>query len=651
MPGAKPVDKAEPTEEAKPVEAAGAKSVDESSLDASNALPFWQGMAAASIPTKDKLHNCFLQAIERIPIGKWLMDLGCGDGKVTASLAQQFSNLNILGIDVNAEAVANARAQVGASDDTDLGSRLVFECGDLLDRSSLDSLTPWPSTESGYSPFCAVILLQLVISVVGGPEQRRTLLRNAWAKLASGGKLLLSASGASDDINAEYAELYKKDATLTGEARTYFSRAADGTVLYPTHHFTEEELVALLEEEGFSIAEFLREREASSRRPDQAAWFLYVVAIKKEDDQYSEEVEEDEEAEEEEEAPPCLIQLSGHEGAVLRCASTMDGARILTAAQDGTARIWDAESGKELACLVGHKGAVLNVAAFPNGKRIVTVGEDHTGRIWDPVSGSELARLTGHNGPVGVCCPFPDSRRVMTAGADGTGRVWNGETGAELIRLKGHAARVGDAVILPGMNPKVLTASDDASAIYWDPMSGKEMQKLKGHSAEVVSCAAFADGIRCVTASRDGSACIWEFAKGEAMYWLQGHRDYVISCAVFKREADIVLTTSSDGTGRLWDAKTGDEKFVLQVKGQAMVLDPPGVVDCASLMDVGVAVTVGADGKVRAWDIQSGQKFASLEQAHVLFTSALSAGSMATVGLDGWAAIWKLPKTTSKRPR
>merc|ERR1712224_243735 len=135
------------------------------------------------------------------------------------------------------------------------------------------------------------------------------------------------------------------------------------------------------------------------------------------------------------------------------------------------------------------------------------------------------------------------------------------------------------------------------------------------------------------------------------MYWLQGHRDYVISCAVFRREAELVLTTSSDGTGRLWDAKTGDEKFVLQVKGQNMMLDPPAVVDCTSLADVGIAVTVGDDGKVRAWDIQTGHKVASFEQKQVLFVSELSAGSVATVGLDGWAAIWQLPKTTSKKSR
>merc|ERR1712194_990339 len=80
------------------------------------------------------------------------------------------------------------------------------------------------------------------------------------------------------DINAQYAELYKADEPLTGESRTYFSRSAEGDVLYPTHHFTEEELNYLFTGEGLDVVKLIKDREASSRRPDQAAWFLYAVA-------------------------------------------------------------------------------------------------------------------------------------------------------------------------------------------------------------------------------------------------------------------------------------------------------------------------------------------------------------------------------------
>ena len=36
-----------------------------------------------------------------------------------------------------------------------------------------------------------------------------------------------------------------------------------------------------------------------------------------------------------------------------------DGARVLTASDDKTARLWEAASGKELAVLRGHEGGVM----------------------------------------------------------------------------------------------------------------------------------------------------------------------------------------------------------------------------------------------------------------------------------------------------
>jgi len=99
--------------------------------------------------------------------------------------------------------------------------------------------------------------------------------RPAQACLAPDGWLFLSASGVSDAINPGYAKLYAKDFPDTCELHTYFSRSVDGRVLYATHHFTSDELASLLERQGFSSITVTTELEASSRRPDEAAYFLY----------------------------------------------------------------------------------------------------------------------------------------------------------------------------------------------------------------------------------------------------------------------------------------------------------------------------------------------------------------------------------------
>ena len=87
----------------------------------------------------------------------------------------------------------------------------------------------------------------------------------------------------------------------------------------------------------------------------------------------------------------------------------------MTASDDSTARIWDAESGKEIAVLKGHDGAVRSAAFSGDGKRVVTASADKTARIWDAESGKEIAVLKGHDGSVQSAAFSGDGKRVVTA--------------------------------------------------------------------------------------------------------------------------------------------------------------------------------------------------------------------------------------------
>ena len=74
---------------------------------------------------------------------------------------------------------------------------------------------------------------------------------------------------------------------------------------------------------------------------------------------------------------------------MLRAAFSLDGKRVVTASADKTARLWNAETGTEIAVLKAHEGTVWSVAFSPDGKRVVTASADETARLWD-VSRSEV---------------------------------------------------------------------------------------------------------------------------------------------------------------------------------------------------------------------------------------------------------------------
>jgi WD40 repeat protein len=62
-----------------------------------------------------------------------------------------------------------------------------------------------------------------------------------------------------------------------------------------------------------------------------------------------------------------ITSLRGHAGWVTTAAFSPDGARIVTASDDHTARVWDAATGQEGTSLPGHAGSVTS-AAFPSGR-------------------------------------------------------------------------------------------------------------------------------------------------------------------------------------------------------------------------------------------------------------------------------------------
>src|SRR5664279_1778676 len=68
------------------------------------------------------------------------------------------------------------------------------------------------------------------------------------------------------------------------------------------------------------------------------------------------------------------------------------------------------ESEALIRTLTGHTDNVNSCAFSPDGRRIVSASRDNTLKIWDAESGAELATLTGHN-----CAFSPDGRRIVSA--------------------------------------------------------------------------------------------------------------------------------------------------------------------------------------------------------------------------------------------
>jgi len=132
-----------------------------------------------------------------------------------------------------------------------------------------------------------------------------------------------------------------------------------------------------------------------------------------------------------------------------------------------TARIWDVETGKEIAVLHGHGSRVCCAAFSPDGARVITASWDETARLWDAATGGAIAVLRGHGGVVYGATFSPDGARVVTASEDKTARFWDAATGKAIAVLRGHKDLVWSATFSPD-SARVITASNDKTARLWD---------------------------------------------------------------------------------------------------------------------------------------------------------------------------------------
>jgi WD40 repeat protein len=334
--------------------------------------------------------------------------------------------------------------------------------------------------------------------------------------------------------------------------------------------------------------------------------------------------------------------LDGHGGIVWSAAFSPDSARIVTASDDGKARMWDAQTGALRATLEGHGGKIWSATFSPDGKWIVTASEDKTARIWDATTGAELANFPGHGGPVYAAAFSPDGARVVTASDDKLVRVWDAkrdrnpdaEPAKPLMTLKGH----GDTVYAAAFSPhggRIVTSSADKTARIWDARSGEPLLelKLKENGNEVRDAAFSPDGDRVVTASFDDVARIWDARTGAVLVELKGHDD-VVNTAAFSPDGRRVITASDDNTSRIWDTGavlrelTGHQGYVYSA---------------AFSRDGARIVTASRDATAGIWDAATGAFVRRLEGHRGGVTSAAfdrAGDRVLTTSEDGTARIW-----------
>jgi WD40 repeat protein len=151
---------------------------------------------------------------------------------------------------------------------------------------------------------------------------------------------------------------------------------------------------------------------------------------------------------------------------------------VVTASLDGTARVWDAATGKAISEPMKH-GPVSSAQFGADGQRVLTASLDGTARAWDAATGKAISEPMKHDGPVSSAQFSADGQRVVTASFDKTARVWDIPTItrkdsaddvnllADLTEATGGLAlqAFGQTEILAALTPDQVKATRDKIAV------------------------------------------------------------------------------------------------------------------------------------------------------------------------------------------
>ncbi len=157
--------------------------------------------------------------------------------------------------------------------------------------------------------------------------------------------------------------------------------------------------------------------------------------------------------------------LLGHTSTIKSVAYSPDGKTALTGSDDGTARLWDAATGKPLYLLLGHTCTINAVAYSPDGRTVLTGSMDNTARLWDVKTGEQL-HILGHIAFISSVAYSPDGKTILTGSKDTTARLWDVTTGKQLLILEGHTDWISSVAYSPD-GKTVLTGSSDYTARLW----------------------------------------------------------------------------------------------------------------------------------------------------------------------------------------
>jgi WD40 repeat protein len=254
-----------------------------------------------------------------------------------------------------------------------------------------------------------------------------------------------------------------------------------------------------------------------------------------------------------------LQKFEGHTARVFGVIHLPGGQRFMTSSGDGSLRVWNLKSGKQIGDeWTDGESAVWTIALSPDGKKVIGGLSDGGMRLWDIDTGKVVARWMGHTNGAESVCWSRDGLRVLSGSDDGTAREWDVEKGETILGpIKTGHEEVYAAVYSPDMTKFATGGQEEyqnskSPVKIWNAKTRALVATLEGHTHWVGCLAWTQDGKTLISGSDDCSIRTWNAATWKQIAVLEGHTSRVIGI-VISPNGCILASASGDNTARLWN--------------------------------------------------------------------------------------------------
>jgi RNA polymerase sigma factor (sigma-70 family) len=309
-----------------------------------------------------------------------------------------------------------------------------------------------------------------------------------------------------------------------------------------------------------------------------------------------------------------------------------DGKALAWAKSDGTIRVIDAATGKELHALKcpgeRPRGFLMTSFAFsPDSKTLVALSHVDNGvLVWDAATGKELRRFRLPANRFGLAAAgsgllavSPDGKLLAVGGGDHALHLLDAATGKPMGVTGGHRSAVVSVRHAPD-GKTVTTTSEDGTIRVWDALTGEELHRVtlaEGPHVYALS----ADGRKLAVAQTDGAIHLRDVATNQELQTIDARNRGVAALAFAPDGKTLAVYGTTNKDVVIWLHDTGTGKEIRRIPIPMPAADRAGMMGLPFTTVTGMVFT--RDGKTLAslirpgtlglWDVGTGRELQRIE--------------------------------------